>query len=86
MFGIGTQEILFILAIALIILGPRKLPEIARALGKALKELQKALYQTEDAPINSFSDSEASDTKPEKDADGTGHGTSDSQKKSEPSP
>jgi TatA/E family protein of Tat protein translocase len=42
MFGLGTQEILIILAVALIIFGPKKLPEIGRALGQGLRELRKA--------------------------------------------
>ncbi len=42
MFGIGMQELLLILAIALIVLGPKKLPEIARALGKGMAEFRRA--------------------------------------------
>ncbi len=42
MFGIGFNEMLVILAIALIVLGPEKLPEIARSLGKALNQLKRA--------------------------------------------
>lgn len=42
MFNIGTQEILIILAIALIVFGPKKLPEIGRSLGQGLRELKKA--------------------------------------------
>lgn len=42
MFGIGMQELLIILAVALIVLGPKKLPEMARALGRAFAELQRA--------------------------------------------
>jgi len=39
MFGIGMPELLLILALALIVLGPKKLPELARALkGGALRE------------------------------------------------
>lgn len=41
MFGIGTSEILIILLIALLVLGPSKVPEIARALGKGLAEFRK---------------------------------------------
>ena len=41
MFGIGTSELLIIVAIALIILGPKKLPELARSLGRTLGELRK---------------------------------------------
>ncbi len=42
MFGIGTPELLVILLVALIVLGPRRIPEVARALGKGLAELRKA--------------------------------------------
>jgi Tat protein translocase TatB subunit len=42
LFGIGFQELIIILIIALIIVGPKRLPEIARALGKGLAELRKA--------------------------------------------
>lgn len=42
MFGIGTPELIVILAVALIVLGPQRLPEVARALGKGLAELRRA--------------------------------------------
>jgi sec-independent protein translocase protein TatB len=42
MFGMGMPEILMILAIALVVIGPRKLPDLGRSLGRALKEFRKA--------------------------------------------
>lgn len=42
MFGLGFQELLLILAIALIVVGPGKLPDLARALGRGLAEFRKA--------------------------------------------
>jgi TatA/E family protein of Tat protein translocase len=42
MFGVGIPEILIILVIALLVLGPQKLPEIAKALGRAMGEFKRA--------------------------------------------
>ncbi|ACX52341.1 twin-arginine translocation protein, TatA/E family subunit [Ammonifex degensii KC4] len=42
MFGLGPQEIILILAIALIIFGPSKLPELGRSLGKTIREFRKS--------------------------------------------
>ncbi|WP_035237183.1 twin-arginine translocase TatA/TatE family subunit [Desulfobacter vibrioformis] len=42
MFGLGMPEILLILAIALIVIGPQKLPEVAKTLGKAMGEFKRS--------------------------------------------
>ena len=42
MFNIGMPELVVILAVALIVLSPNRLPEVARMLGKALAEFRKA--------------------------------------------
>lgn len=42
MFGIGMSEMLIILAVALLVFGPTKLPEIAKSIAKGLKELRRA--------------------------------------------
>jgi TatA/E family protein of Tat protein translocase len=42
MFGIGMPEMLLILAIALIVIGPKKLPDLAKSLGRAMREFKRA--------------------------------------------
>jgi len=42
MFGIGLPELILILGIALIVVGPEKLPELAKTLAKGINELKKA--------------------------------------------
>jgi TatA/E family protein of Tat protein translocase len=48
MFGIGMPELLLILGLALIVLGPKKLPELAKALGKGLAEFRRATDELKD--------------------------------------
>ena len=49
MFGIGMPEMLLILAVALIVIGPKKLPDLAKSLGKALGEFKKAASDLKDS-------------------------------------
>jgi Tat protein translocase TatB subunit len=42
MFGIGMPELLLILAVALIVIGPKKLPDLAKSLGRAMGEFKRA--------------------------------------------
>lgn len=42
MFGIGMPELILIMAVALIVIGPKKLPDLAKSLGRALGEFKRA--------------------------------------------
>ena len=57
MFGIGAQELLLILFIVLILFGAKKVPELAKGLGTALREFRKAAKDIE------FSDVKSGDVK-----------------------
>jgi len=48
MFGIGLPELIIIMVIALIVIGPNKLPDAARALGKGMREFKKATQDLKD--------------------------------------
>ena len=58
MFGMGSQELLLILVIVLVLFGGSKLPDLAKSLGKSMKEFKKGIgaeaeaEQTPDSPGN----------------------------------
>ncbi len=61
MFGLGAGEILIVLALALIFIGPKKLPGLAKGLGKGMREFQdamKGITHSDDTQSNTQDDDE----------------------------
>ena len=56
--GIGTQELLIVLFVVLLLFGAKKLPELARGVGKSIKEFRKASTEIEDDFRNAMDTSE----------------------------
>lgn len=62
MFGIGMPELMIVLVIALIVIGPKNLPEIAKTLGRGYLQFQKAFKE-----VKGTIDEEIDDIKKEAD-------------------
>ena len=58
MFGLGTGEILIILFVILLLFGAKKLPELAKGLGKGIKEFKDASSSIKDEVTKSINDDE----------------------------
>lgn len=59
MFGIGTQELLVILLVVLVIFGARKLPEIGVGLGRAIRNFRQAASEPDEIDITPGKDKKA---------------------------
>ena len=49
MFGIGLPELIVIMIIALVVIGPSKLPDLAKAIGRGMAEFRKATQEIKDS-------------------------------------
>ena len=56
MFGIGTQEILVILVIVLVVFGAKRLPEIGGGLGRAIRNFRQAASEPDEIDITPKAD------------------------------
>ncbi len=58
MFNIGMQELLLIAAVALLVVGPKRLPDVAKSLGKGLAEFRKTAEGVTDSLKGTLQDDE----------------------------
>jgi TatA/E family protein of Tat protein translocase len=59
---VGTQEIILILAILLFVFGPKKLPKMAKDLGRAIQEFKQASTTIVDTASSALQEEDAGDT------------------------
>ena len=59
MFGIGMQELLIILVIALVIFGAKKLPDVGSGMGRAIRNFKKAVSEPDQIDITPTSTDKA---------------------------
>jgi TatA/E family protein of Tat protein translocase len=62
MFGIGFQEMLIILVVVLIFFGPKRLPDLAKSLGKGIAEFRKASEEVRKGIEDAVKDESAAET------------------------
>jgi sec-independent protein translocase protein TatA len=74
-FNVGPAEIIVILLIALVVFGPKRLPEIGKTIGKGLREFRQATQDVKDELSFNLSDDEDDEEPP---STSTGAGTGES--------
>ena len=60
MFGLGAPELIVILIVALVIFGPKKLPELGKSLGQGIREFRRGTSGLKEELESSFKDEPAS--------------------------
>ena len=69
---IGTPEIILVLAVALILFGPRKLPELGKTLGKGIKNFKDSVSGIDEVIVNPIKDKDSEEEK-KKDENSANH-------------
>ena len=64
MFGLGVPELIIILVVALLVLGPGKLPDVGKFLGKSLRDFREALEHKADATRDDDEETPPTEKKP----------------------
>jgi sec-independent protein translocase protein TatA len=64
MFGLGTQELIIILIIIVVLFGATRLPQIGSGIGQAIKNFKKSVHESEEIDVTPKKD--AKETKKEK--------------------
>jgi sec-independent protein translocase protein TatA len=89
MLNIGPMELIVILLVALIIVGPKRLPEVGRSIGKSLRELRRATEDVRYSFEANLDDEErhaAGDVAPHPTEEPGGNGAEPVQRRSAPTP
>jgi len=66
MFGIGLPELIVIMVVALLVVGPKKLPDLAKSLGKALQEFRRMADEVKETIDEEIAKEEPSKEEPSK--------------------
>ena len=71
MFGLGPGELILIFVAVLLLVGARRLPEIAQGMGKGIREFKKAIKDTSDELKEGLDDNPSSNSTPSNSQPGT---------------
>jgi sec-independent protein translocase protein TatA len=67
MFGLGTQELIIIFLIIMVLFGASRLPEIGSGIGKAIKNFKKATSEPDEIDVTPKKDKEVTEEQKKKD-------------------